>query len=70
MVANRTNDSDDLLQASARLQEACANARFMRQLLAQRSKVHRQEIVQQSRERIRQSRALLMKTASAARRID
>lgn len=70
MVAKRTSDSDNLLLESARLQEACADARFVRLLMAGRSRAHLQEIVRQSKERIRQSRALLAKTARAAKRID
>ena len=68
MVAKWEDETRRLMSASAALQEACADARFIRLLIASRSKARHRDLVQQSRERIRASRALLEKTANAVGR--
>ncbi len=68
MVARSEDETRRLLSASTALQEACADTRFIRLLTAGRSRARHQEIVRQSRERIRKSRALLEETAKPVRR--
>lgn len=68
MVAKRTNDATrQLLTASRDIQESCAQSRMARRQATERAtKERHRDIVYDSRKRIRESRALLAKTAKLA----